>query len=367
LKHLLVFVLALSVSATKAQDSLDIKIGQMILFGFYGQSPDASLQADIAAGRLGGILIYERNLAPGNTATTLKNLVDNYQQKARIKLFVSIDHEGGLVNRLKPKYGFLPFPSAEYLGRINNPDTTKWYCDNAAFTLSRLGINLNYGPVVDVKNPSCPVLGARERCYSEDINVINRNAEQMVQSHQYFNIITTLKHFPGHGSSTTDSHLGIADVSRTWQQRELIPYRYLIGRGYADAIVTAHIVNEQLDSRKLPATLSDRIIKVLLRDTLGFKGLVISDDMQMQAISSHYGFNESIEMAVNAGVDVLMFSNNIQGVGKRTPTEVHGIIKKLVEKGRISRERINTSYNRIMQLKSSKHIDNQYTSTTLVK
>ena len=331
----------------------------MILFGFYGTAPNRQLWEDISLGRLGGILVYERNLAAKETANNLRTLIQGCQKFAGIKLFVSIDHEGGLVNRLKTKYGFPDFPSAEYMGRMDNPDTTKWHCDNAAYTLSRLGFNLNYAPVVDVKHANCPVLGARERCFSEKIDVINRNAEQLIFSHNYFNIATTLKHFPGHGSSTTDSHLGIADVSKTWKKEELEPYRYLMGKGLSDAVLTAHIVNEQLDSRKLPATLSDRVINGLLRDSLGFGGVVFSDDMQMQAISSHFGFEESIEMAINAGVDVLMFSNNIQGVGQRTPSEVHAIIKKLVKNGKISPERIDQAFRRIMALKTAKHIDNQ--------
>jgi beta-N-acetylhexosaminidase len=340
-------------------DSLDLKIGQMILFGFYGTTPDKALKTEIASGRLGGILIYERNLTPKKTAASLKVLVQQCQASASIKLFVSIDHEGGLVNRLKTKYGFPDFPSAEYLGRLNNPDSTKWYCDDAAFTQSRLGINLNYAPVVDVKNVNCPVLGARERCFSENTDIISQQAEEVVKSHNYFGVATTLKHFPGHGNSTTDSHFGVADVSRTWKPEELEPYRVLLKKGLVNAVLTAHIVNDKLDGRKLPATLSDRMINGLLRDSLGFQGVVFSDDMQMQAISSHYGFEESIELAINAGIDVLMFSNNILGVGKREPAEVHAIVKKLVQNGKISLERINLSYRRIMQLKAEKHIDNQ--------
>ncbi|MBL7727233.1 MAG: glycoside hydrolase family 3 protein, partial [Dinghuibacter sp.] len=269
------------------------------------------------------------------------------------------DHEGGLVNRLKTKYGFPHFPSAEYLGRLNNLDSTKWHTDNAAYTQSRMGINLNYAPVVDVKNPNCPVLGARERCFSEKTDIISRHAEQVVLCHNYFNIATTLKHFPGHGNSLADSHFGVADVSRTWKPEELEPYRYMINKGLADAVLIAHVVNERLDKQKRPATLSAPVITGLLRDSLGFSGVVFTDDMQMEAISKQYGFEESIELAINAGVDVLMFSNNIRGAGNRTPSEVHAIIKKLVQKGKIGLERIEESWQRIMQLKRSKKIVNQ--------
>lgn len=354
-KFLLVLGLFPCIKAT-AQDSLDLKIGQMILFGFYGTIPDAQLKADIASGKLGGILIYGRNLSSKNTAVQLGSMVKTCQFKAPVKLFISIDQEGGLVNRLKPELGFPPLPSAESVGRRDSIRWSKWVYDNATYTMSRLGINLNYAPVLDIKHADCPVMGARERCFSADTAVIDRHAEQMILSHRYFDIATTVKHFPGHGSSTTDSHFGVADVSKTWKKEELQPYRYLLDKNLVDAVLTAHIVNEKLDASKLPATLSGKIINGLLRDSLGFQGVVFSDDMQMQAISSHYGFEESIELAVNAGVDVLMFSNNIQGAGKRTPSEVHAIIKKLVQKGKISPERIDLSYQRIMALKRARKI-----------
>lgn len=356
MKSLFLALALLACSKAKPQDSLDLKIGQMIVFGFYGTLPDAQLKADIASGKLGGILIYGRNLSPKNTAVQVVSMVKACQAKAAIKLFISIDQEGGLVNRLKPELGFPPMPSAESVGNRDSIGWSKWVYDNAAYTMSRLGINLNYAPVVDVLNRNCPVLGARERCFSADTAVIDRHAEQMILSHRYFDIATTVKHFPGHGSSTADSHFGVADVSRTWKPEELQPYRYLLGKNLADAVLTAHIVNEKLDASKLPSTLSGKIINGLLRDSLGFRGVVFSDDMQMQAISSHYGFEESIELAVNAGVDVLMFSNNIQGVGKRTPSEVHALIKKLVQKGKISPERIDLSFQRIMALKRARKI-----------
>lgn len=360
----LLFSLLLTVLLLRTQaqtpDSLDLKIGQMIMFGLYGTNADKTLLKEIEKGYVGGILIYERNITPKNSATNLRQLIAACQQKAPIKLFTSIDHEGGLVNRLKTKYGFPSFPSAEFLGRLDNADSTKWYADNAAYTLSRLGINLNYAPVLDVKNANNPVLGSRERCYSTDIMNIVRQAGRTILSHDYFNVGTVVKHFPGHGNSTTDSHLGLTDVSRTWQPRELLPYKVLIDSGLVDAVMTAHIVNTQLDASKLPGTLSKKMITGLLRDSLGFKGVVFTDDMQMRAISDQYGFEDAIRKSIEAGVDVLMFSNNIQGVGETSPTEVHRIIKKLVQKGLISEARINASYNRIMELKSKKDIDFQH-------
>jgi beta-N-acetylhexosaminidase len=282
-------------------------------------------------------------------------MIAEFQQAAPIPLFVSIDQEGGKVNRLRPELGFPPMPSAQWLGTMNNPDTTKFYADNIGYTLSRLGINLNYAPVLDVLNLNCPVLGARERCFSSNPEIITTHAAITIKSHHYFGVKTVLKHFPGHGNALADSHLGIADVSKTWQPIELLPYLRLIKEGNADAIMTAHIVNSQLEPSLLPATLSKKIMTGLLRDSLGFEGVIFSDDMQMKAISEQYSLEEAIFMAMYAGVDVIMFSNNIPGVKDYEPDNIHAIIKKLVNSGLISVEQIDASYKRVMALKTRRY------------
>lgn len=339
-----------------ATDSLDIKIGQLVIFGFYGTAlrKNDPVYKAVKEGKVGSILIYGRNIAARNAGDSLKKLISAFQNAAPIPLFISIDQEGGLVNRLPQNLGFPFMPSALFLGNKNNPATTKYYSDNIAYTLSRLGINLNYAPVLDLHDPACPVLGARQRCFSADPAVVAEQATQVILSHNYFGVHTVLKHFPGHGSSREDSHLGVADVTKTWNWNEITPYKTLIETNMADAIMTAHIVNGKLDQSKLPATLSRPIITGLLRDSLGFKGVIFSDDMQMQAISSHYGLQESILKALQAGVDVLMFSNNIRGVGNYSPDNIHKLIKELVIKGKISPERIDESFRRVMKMKEKK-------------
>ena len=337
-------------------DSLDIKIGQLIIFGFYGTviNKNDLVYKAVQDGKIGSLLIYGRNLAPQKTGDALKQLIDEFQKAASIPLFISIDQEGGKVNRLKPELGFPQMPSAEWLGIMNNPDTTKYYADNIGYTLSRLGINLNYAPVLDVLNRNCPVLGARERCFSADPDIITKHAGITIESHHYFNVKTVVKHFPGHGNALADSHLGVVDVTKTWQPIELLPYLRLIKTGQVDAIMTAHIVNGKLDPSLLPATLSKKIMTGLLRDSLGFKGVIFSDDMQMKAISEQYSLEQSIFKAMDAGVDVLMFSNNIPGVNAYEPNNIHAIIKKLVADGKIPMARINASYKRVMELKAKK-------------
>lgn len=335
-------------------DSLDIKIGQMIIFGFYGTRPNKNepVYKAVKEGKVGSILLYGRNIPLHNTGAGLRSLIRFYQQAAPIPLFVSIDQEGGLVNRLPDSLGFPRMPSAYTIGRLNNLEKSKYYNDKIAGTLSELQINLNYAPVLDLHNPNCPVLGARQRCYSSSPEVVAAQAGVAVSSHDAVKVHTVLKHFPGHGNSAADSHFGVADVTKTWKQEELLPYKTMIDSGMAGAIMTAHIVNGKLDPSLVPATLSYPIITGLLRDSLGFSGVVFSDDMLMQAISSKFGLKESILRAINAGVDVLMFSNNIKGVKDYTPDNIHRIIKELVISGKISPERIEASYRRIMTMKT---------------
>jgi beta-N-acetylhexosaminidase len=334
-------------------DSLDIKIGQMIIFGFYGtklNKNDAVYKA-VKDGLVGSILIYRRNISAKNTSDGLIKLISGFQEAAPSPLFVSIDQEGGLVNRFKGLKGFSFMPSHYFLGKKNDTAVTRFYSDRIASTLSGLGFNLNYTPSLDIHNPDCPVIGARERSFSKDPQVIAVQAEQVIKSHNALTIGTVVKHFPGHGNSTTDSHLGVVDVTNTWKPEELIPYKLLIENNVADAVMTAHIVNGKLDESKLPATLSKKIITGLLRDSLHFTGVIFSDDMMMQAISKEYGLEESIFLSINAGLDMLMFSNNINGVKDYAPANIHRIIKQLVTSGKLSEDRINASYSRIMAMK----------------
>lgn len=359
IKKLNLFILLLALPSfifSQQNDSLIYKIGQMIMVGLPSNSVDTSslFYKDVKDGKVGGVSIYELHLTQTNTAENLRAMINAYQAAAPITLFTAITQEGGLVNRLKTKYGFPPMPSAAYLGNLDNLDSTKFYADRIASTLSGLGINVNFAPVVDVYMATNPVLGSRERTFSSDPGKIIKHATQVILSHNYFKVSTVIKHFPGHGSSTEDSHLGITDVSRTWKDEELEPYRVLIKKGMVKAIMTAHIINNNLDKNKYPATLSQAIITDLLRKKLGFNGVVFSDDMQMKAISSQYGLKESIELSINAGVDVLLFSGNINSKNPITASEIVNIILQLLKEGKITTQQIDASYKRIIRMKNDR-------------
>lgn len=341
----------------KVIDSLDIKIGQMVMIGIEERTfiqPDDSLLEELQDGSIGGIVLYEKNIAKINSADSLKRMIATMQSATLIPLFISIDEEGGKVHRLKTKYGFVAMPSAAYLGNLDNADSTLYYNRNLAAEMHELGINFNYAPCVDVAvNPDNPVIVKNERSFSADPEKVTKHAQLCIQAHHENGVKTILKHFPGHGSSTTDTHLGIADVTETWKFPELTPYQNLIQSGNVDAIMTAHIINRQFDT--LPATLSREIISNKLRDFLHYKGVVCSDDMQMHAISENYGLENAIALCINAGVDIIMFANTIpQPQDRVSATKVHGIIRNMVNTGVVKKERINEAYTRIMALKQKR-------------
>jgi beta-N-acetylhexosaminidase len=351
----LVFItLLFSYTESKAQvsDSLDMKIGQMILIGFPKGEVDQHVLREVREGKVGSLIVFEKNIPARNSFVALKKITWTYQQAAPIPLLISIDQEGGRVNRLKDKYGFPKSITAEAMGKSNTLDSVRFYSEATAATLAGLGINVNFAPVVDLRsNPNNPIIAKVGRSFSANEDSVTLMAKEVIRQHRKYGVLTALKHFPGHGSSKDDTHKGITDVTNTWEERELKPYQLLIDSGYVDAVMTSHIVNKNLEPDALPGTLSDDVLNGILRNRLHFNGVVFSDDMQMHAITKYYGLEESIKLAVNAGVDIMTFSNNISGIDERTVNKVHSIIRKMVETGEIKKERIDESFRRVMALK----------------
>ncbi len=335
-------------------DSLGIKIGQMILIGFPGTQADPMVLEEIRQGKVGAVIMFEKNIPKSSSAfASLKKIIWAYQKAAPIPLMFAVDQEGGKVNRLKEKYGFPRSITAQDMGRSPSIDSVRFYAESTAATLAGLGINVNFAPVLDLGvNKQNTVIYTVGRAFSSNPDSVALLANEFIKAHRRFGVITVLKHFPGHGSSMADTHFGVADVTTSWTAAELIPYQRLISTGAADAVMTAHIVNKQLDPKGYPGTLSARMIDSLLRKQLQYDGVVFSDDMQMQAIAKQYGLEESIRLSINAGVDLLCFSNNIQGSEERTVDKVHAVIRGLVENGQIKAERIDQAYRRIMKLKA---------------
>ena len=361
-KHIVVsFLLAsgtlLFVSASSAQVSLRQKIGQMVMVTMTGDSLDGksspsvdTMKSDLANGFIGGVIMFtwSNNL---RNPQQIAHLTKKLQERSATPLFICIDEEGGQVARLSDANGFANTPSEFQLGSANNESNTRATASTMAGWFVQTGLNLNLAPVVDVNvNPNSPAIGALGRSFSSNPDIVAANASWFIDEFHKKNIFTTLKHFPGHGSAATDSHLGLVDITNTWSDKELTPYRQLLSAGMIDAIMTAHVFNAKLDSL-YPATLSQKILTGLLRNQLGYNGVVVSDDMSMQAIVAYYGFDDAVTLAVNAGLDILLYTSNVHDATSSQARHVVDLIERRVKDGTIDAKRIDDSYNRIMALK----------------
>ncbi len=340
---------------------LDFKIGQMILVGFRGLAltDDNPIVQDLRERHIGGVVLFDFDVPSNSPVRNIQSpaqlaaLTAQLQANASAPLIISTDQEGGNVVRLKEKFGFPQTVSEQYLGTRNDLALTRQNAETMARSLAGVGINLNLAPVVDLDtNPNNPIIGKLERSFSADPNIVTQHALEEIRAHHSYGVLTTLKHFPGHGSSQSDSHQGFVDVSETWSETELEPYRRIIEAGQCDAVMTAHIFNSKLDP-KLPATLSHSILTGILRDRLHYDGVIISDDMQMGAISLYYGLESAILLAIQAGVDILSIANNLPfWFDPNIASKVIGIIKQGIRDGKIDEARIDQSYERIMRLKA---------------
>lgn len=353
----LFFILCLLLAPLAADVSLKEKVGQMIIVGFKGQTiiPDSSVAKEVHNGEIAGVVLYDfdwktkqfgRNI---KSPEQLKQLCTQLQALSSRKLLIGIDQEGGIVSRLSQECGFPETFSQEYLGKQNDLSATRQNAELIAATLKTMGITLNFAPVVDVNiNPENPCIAIKERSFSNNPQIVADHAREVVLAHRQHGIITALKHFPGHGSSTKDTHFGFVDVTKTWKNKELIPYSRLIKEGDVDMVMTSHIYHKELDPM-YPATLSKRIMTDLLRNEMGFKGVIISDDLEMKAIAQFWSLEETVFHAIEAGVDILLFANQME-YDPEIGSKVNAMIVRMVEDGCISEERIDESYERITKL-----------------
>jgi beta-N-acetylhexosaminidase len=311
---------------------------------------------------LGGVVLFSVDQPTGSSTRNIESpsqlaaLTAALQAAAldsapALPLVISVDEEGGRVARLGPAHGFPATESAAALGARDDPTYTQAAAARMAATLAAAGINLNLAPVVDLNvNPQNPIIGALDRSFSADPDTVTSQGGAFVRGHHEEQLLTTLKHFPRHGSSTGDTHLGVVDVTATWSEVELEPFGSLVQAGLADAVLTAHVFNSTLDSEH-PATLSRATITGILRERLGFDGVVLSDDMQMGAIRDAYGYEDAVRLAIDAGVDILTIANQQvfeEGIVARTIDLVAG----MVERGAITEARIDESWRRIQVFKS---------------
>lgn len=342
--------------------TIEQQIGQLFILGFRGGSvaADDPIVEDIRLRNLGGVILFDRHLASDKKINNIEspqqliNLIDKLQEAAETRLLIGIDQEGGMVSRLKHESGFAITPAAKELGNSKDLKATGKSARQTARMLGSLGINLNFAPVVDLNlNAKNPIIGKYDRSFSSDASKVIEHSKAWIKAHRESNILSCLKHFPGHGSSITDSHLGFVDISDSWSQTELLPYRELIQSGLADTIMVGHLYNRTIDATH-PATLSRATLSTLLREELQFDGATISDDMQMKAITQRYGIEEACCKAISAGIDLVIIGNNLI-YDPDVLVKIQKAVLRGLENNTVSEQRITEAWKRIQHLKQ--HIE----------
>ena len=349
---------SLTFTSLYAELSLEKKIGQMLMIGFHGTTamPNSQICKDIKKYNVGSVILFDYNPVdkskPKNieNRTQLKKLTKQLQScSSDGKLLIAVDQEGGRVQRLKSKYGFYgKFPKASDVAKMNSSQIKSTY-EKMSKELKSVGINYDLAPVVDLDiNKKNHVIHGLGRSFGKSPEVVAAYASTFIDAMHYNGVLTSIKHFPGHGSSVGDTHRGFVDVTDLWKEVELEPYRLLNNK--ADTVMVAHVFNKKLD-KKYPASLSFDTITKMLRWELGYHGVVITDDLQMGAISKKYGLRNTLKLAINAGDDILLIGNQLSPKTVKSTKKLVNTIRSLVKMGEVKVDSINKAYARIQTLK----------------
>jgi beta-N-acetylhexosaminidase len=336
------------------------QIAQMLVMGFAGCTLDSqsSLAQTLSSEGLGGVLLFDKDWSTGIYGKNLKDQIQIQQlteqlqyyaaQSKTAPLFVALDYEGGAVDRLTQIPGCPKTKKAIDLASLPEHAFDE-EVQRMATTLKNLGFNLNFAPVVDLNlHANQGIIGHLGRSFSKYPKIVADLAGRFVDCFQTQGICCAYKHFPGHGSATADSHKGFVDITDSFDKEELVPYQLLFQQQRQVMVMTAHVIHRQFDDLGLPASLSAAILDGLLRQSLGYEGVIISDDLQMQAITDHFSINDALVLSINAGADMLIFGNQL---GFIEAVEVIDRIEALVLAGKISPARISEAYLRVMRLK----------------
>lgn len=329
--------------------TLEEKVGQLVIAGFYGTDIDSVTEKIVTDAKVGGIIFFKRNIT---TSAQIVKLLNSFKSLSpRIPLFLSVDEEGGSVSRLPDD--LMNLPNARSFAKRNVLNITYDLGFAIGYALNQYGFNLNYAPIMDVvTNTATSAIGTRS--FSADPAVVSEMGMLMARGMESAHVISVVKHFPGLGNTTVDTHAGIPVLKTTLEQLhqlELAPYTYAIQRDVS-GIMVGHIAIAAYD-RKLPASLSYQIMTGLLRNEMGFKGVIFTDDLGMGAISIKYTQAQAAIVSILAGADVVLVSH-----GRRETFNVVAALKQAVLDGRLSEERVDESVRRILKLKFSFGLDN---------
>jgi beta-N-acetylhexosaminidase len=325
----------------------------MLLVGFRGLAirPTDPLTRALEGG-LGGVILFDRDQTTGGlrnvqSPAQLAALTASIRAAAARPVLIAIDQEGGRVSRLNPAMGFPATRTQAAIGATADPTVALAAGRAMGATMAAAGLDLDLAPVVDVDvNPRNPAIGALGRSFSADPAVVAAMAEAEIRGLHERGVRSTVKHFPGLGSAAANTDFAVVDVTKTWTDTELVPYRSLIASGVLDAVMSGNIVNRALDPSGRPASLSPTMIDGLLRSQLGWTGVVVTDDLGAVAITSRYTQKEAVARAIEAGNDLLVFANQA-AYDPDLATRLIDTVMALVASGRISETRIDVSIARL--------------------
>ena len=340
------------------------KIAQMLCFGFSGADLEHNLELQTILASpdgIGALILFDYDC---HRKTQGKNIISLPQVKKlnqdiktyyaanhldNSSIWLAIDLEGGRVDRLKHCPQYQGLASAEDMASFPHNKRLKLWQENAIL-IKQLGFDINFAPVVDLNlSPDEGIFGPLARCFSKNPEQVAHYALEFLSIYRQEGIMGCLKHYPGHGSAGADSHHGFVDVTDSFSAEELIPYQILLqSQHLVPMIMTAHVINRQLDPSGLPATLSNEILRHRLREDLNYQGIIISDDLQMHAIASYFGLEEALIRTIGAGADMMIFGNQL---GQHQVKDIIDLIETLVNDHKIDRQCIEDAYRRIMTLK----------------
>lgn len=331
--------------------TLEEKVGQMMIIHYREPKLDETLNNMLDTIKPGGFIFFKENLV---TYEDSLELIKNIKDSAKIPMFLSIDQEGGKVDRLKTIKGisFSNMPAMSEIGKTNNEDIAYGTGAQIAHNLKMLDLNMNFAPVLDIySNPKNTVIGTRS--FGDNAEIVSKMGLALSKGLKDNDIIPVYKHFPGHGNTETDSHVALPIVTKSKEEllkEELIPFKNAIVND-ADVIMIGHLAVPSITNSYIPASLSKKIITNLLKEELNYQNIVITDALNMKALTDNYSEKEIIEKTINAGVNILLMPEN--------PINAVNVIKEGIASGSIKEEQINNSVKKILNLKYKYNIINE--------
>ena len=340
--------------------TIDEKIGQLIIAGFDGITVNDELQSLILEKYIGGVILFSKNVESASQVVALNNEIKEINKVNKSPIFISVDEEGGLVSRMPSE--FKDIPTNSDIAKYDDEDLSYNIGKVIGEEISSLGFNMDFAPVLDINsNPNNPVIG--DRSFGDNEAIVSKLGIATMKGLKDSNVIASVKHFPGHGDTSVDSHVGLPVVEHDLERLksfELVPFKKAIDAG-ADMVMVSHIMLPKIDEKE-PATLSKTIITDILRKDMNYNGVVVTDDMTMGAIINNYDIGEAAVKSINAGVDIVMVCHQYENV-----TKVIDAIKEAVNNGTITEERLDKSVERILKLKDKYNIKDEETAMTNVE